>query len=715
MTALPLPENVVPSSTSFDILQTANANAEKVIVDTSSQRYKSIEEMNDYMVEESLECTAVISPSATTLVSSATTSDESDTKVFAQDTTAPQSYLLSLNDGPSNHQVHVNYISLQLDSTQERRSRIYRRSKSTGNLPNDSSQKNRDDGGLENTVNLSHMSVDISSQAAGAVSSTTNNNNSFTGWLVTGNDTYSCDVGNTIQAITTIAFPGSSSELSTTKRQDNDDETSSFGSGSSVAYFDPSDFDSSTWRNVVWSHASTTAVGIVTFVALTTTAIAHPLFFLAASALAAVGTFTAAISHRGTALSSQSSTNTEANLNNKSETDGENIEVSSISNTAESSWSACFCFDNPFQSSNDDVPKSIKNQTDTIEQIPESAKVMTIVESQSVSRLNVEQNPVKRRKLSKDDQVAWRQKHFPRLYHRVGPTGRGGNNISKSSSTTLVGLNAIDCFRVFFDDTAPYNFLALQEKRGDLHIQYGLWNSLAMTGRISMFDQKDSMPFPKDISIQSYQGRLLTFHAKTNAMFGPPYAKTTKIQKFLLVNRRLAILENKTTLSGIPFSDRFYVGERWIFEAEKVHNEHYVTHVHVECEVFFHQGGCPFEQQIKSKSISTINDVVSSWCVMAVEALKLTEMAKLDRLHRTMDDDPDDDETVDDMPTKEIMTTDTNNQLNHDDAVEVVADASLLSDKVPVTTNQRSRSTLRGINHFVRHRRSFDDECVVTK
>lgn len=714
MTALPLPETVVPSSTSFDILQTANANAEKVIVDTSSQRYESIEKMNDYMVEESLECTAVISPTATTLVSSATTGDESDTKVFVQDAIAPQSCLLSLNDGPTNHQVHVNYIALQLDTSHERKTRVYRRSKSTGNLPNDSSLKNRDGvGGLENNVNPSQMSIDIASQAVGAASSTTNNN-SFAGWLVSVNDPYSCDVGNTMQAITTIAFPGSSSDLSTTKRQENDDETSSFGSGSSVAYFDPSDFDSSMWQNVVWNHASTTAVGIVTFVALTTTAIAHPLFFLAASTLAAIGTFTAAITHRGTSSSSQSSTNTEANLNNKSETDGENIEESSISNTAESSWSACFCLDNPFQSSNDDVPKSIKNQTDTIEEIPESAKVMTIVESQSVSLLNVEQNPIKRRKLSKDDQVAWRQKHFPRLYHRVGPTGRGGNNISKSS-TTLVGLNAIDCFRVFFDNTAPYNFLALQEKRGDLHIQYGLWNSLAMTGRISMFDQKDSMPFPKDIYIQSYQGRLITFHAKTNAMFGPPYAKTTKIQKFLLVNRRLAILENKTTLSGIPFSDRFYVGERWIFEAEKVHNEHYITHVHVECEVFFHQGGCPFEQQIKSKSISTINDVVSSWCIMAVEALKLTEMAKLDRLHRTMDDDPDDDETVDDVVTKETMPTDTNNQPNHDDAVEVVADASLLSDDIPVTTNKRPRSALRGINHFVRHRRSFEDDCAVKK
>ena len=334
-----------------------------------------------------------------------------------------------------------------------------------------------------------------------------------------------------------------------------------------------------------------------------------------------------------------------------------------------------------------------------------------IVDAKSVPWLDADPTSVKRRKLSKDDQAAWLQKHFPRLCHRVGPTRGGDKNNSTSSSTSLVGLNAIDCFRVFFDDAAPYNFLALQEKRGDLHIQYGLWNSLPMTGSISMFDQKDSMLFPKDTSMQSYQGRFLTFHAKTNAMFGPPYAKTTKIQKFLLVNRRLAILESKTTLSGIPFCDRFYVGERWIFEAEKVQNDHYITHVHVDCEVFFHHGSCPFEQQIKSKSISTINDVVSSWCTMAVEALKLTERAKLDRLQRTMDDDLDDDESVDEGLTKEITTANTNNNMNRDDSIEVVADALLLSDKFPVSINHQQRSSLRLVKHFGRHRRSFNGHC----
>ena len=706
MATLLVTENVAPSSSSFEISPTTNDDTIPLIVDTCIQNNKTIDEKIDFVVEEALECTAVISPSATTLVTSATTGDESDTKTNLQET-VPQSYLLSLNDGPTDHQVHVNYIATQSETTHEQKVKTYRRSKSTVNLPSNSSSQKSNDCQAKG-ANLLDATINVTTKAAGATLSPSNNNN-LTGWLVSGNETYSCDVGNTIQAITTIAFPGSQ-DFSTTKGPENDDETSSVGSSSSVAYFDPSDFDSSTWRNVVWNHASTTAVGIVTVVALATTAIAHPLFFLAASAIAAVGTVTAAITHRDSAPSALSSTDVEAEVNGKNEVDEKTIDTSSITSATESSWSAWLCFDNPFQTGNDDVPKSI-NHTETVEHLPEST-IAAIDDPVSVSRSNTELPSVIRCKLPKDDQASWVLKHFPRLSNRVGPSRIGGNSNSTSSSATLVGLNSIDCFRVFFDDSAPYNFLALQEKRGDLHIQYGLWSKLPMTGKISLFDHKHSVTFPNDISMHSYQGRLLTFHAKTNAMFGPPYAKTTKIQKFLLVNRRLAILENKTTLSGIPFSDRFFVGERWIFAAEKVNNR-YVTHVHVDCEVFFHQGSCPFEQQIKSKSVSTINEVVSSWCTMAVEALKLTERAKLDRLQRTMDDDPDDDETVDDIQTEENIESLTTHNLNDDDAIEVVADASLLLTKDSATTNHRPRSTLRGIKHFGRRRHSFDDECVV--
>ena len=710
MTELPASENVAPPYSAFTIVSpTTNDSERKMLIYTSAEKCKAIDENIDFVVEEALECTAVISLSATTLETSATAGDESDTKPTFPDVAVPQSSLLSLNDGPTNHQVHVNYIATQSDATTEQSLHPYRRSKSTGNLPNQSPLLKLDGG----TENLPEISNNVSSEATGAASSSSHNN-TFTGWLVSGNDIYSCDVGNTIEAITTIAFPGSPDHI-TTKGPENDaDETSSIGSNSSVAYFDPSDFDSSTWRNVVWNHASTTAFGIVTVIALATTAIAHPLFFLAASALAAVGTVTAAITHRGTASASQSSVDLVANMNDKYAVDGKTIETTSVTSTAESSWSTWLCFDNPFQTRNDDIPKSI-DQSQTVVKLHELSTVEVGGATKALSRTNAETSPVTRRKLSNEDQTAWVQKHFPRLAHSVGPSRSGNNKNPTSPSASLVGLNSVDCFRVFFDDAAPYNFLALQEKRGDLHIQYGLWNNLPMVGKISMFDHKDSLTFPKNTLIQSYQGRVLTFHAKTNAMFGPPYAKTTKIQRLLLVNRRLAILENKTTLSGIPFSDRFYVGERWIFTSEKVENQHYVTHVQVDCEVFFHHGSCPFEQQIKSKSISTINEVVSSWCIMAVEALKLTERAKLDRLQRTMDDDDADDETIDELPTAENMETETNKNLNREDAIEVVADASLLLRRNYVTTNHRPRGTLRGIKHFGRHRHSFDDGCAVTK
>jgi hypothetical protein len=689
MTAHSDAENVVLPSNSFVVPPTTHYGTISITVNSSLQKRQAFDDSKDIMVEEALECTAVISSSSTSSITCATTIDESDTTTTSQEKAAAQSSLLSLNDGPSNHHVHVNYVTTQSDVCQEQQIRSFRRSKSTGNLPD--------------AANLPDMSVN----ALGTTSSFSNDKD-FSGWHASDNDTYNCDVGSSIQAITNIAFPVSPNHI-TAKGPENEDETSSIGSSSSAAYFDLSDFDSSTWRNVVWNHASTTAFGIVTVVALATAAITHPLFFLAASALAAVGTATAAITHRDKTAPSPSSVDAVLNPINKKEVDGKTIQITPSTNTSESTWATCFCIENPFQSKNDDMRNSINqenNEQEIISTIPASGDTKLLFNE------NIKPTSALRRKLSKDDQTAWVQKHFPRLNHCIGQSRITGKNDSTSASATLVGLNAIDCFRVFFDDGAPFNFLTLQEKRGDLNIQYGLWSSLPMTGKISIFDHKNSMTFPNDICIQSYQGRLLTFLAKTNAMFGPPYAKTTKIQKMLLVNRRLAILENKTTLSGIPFSDRFHVGERWIFASEKVDSKRYVTHVSVECEVFFHQGSCPFEQQIKSKSISTINDVVSSWCIMAVEALKLTERAKLDRLQRTIYDDADD-ETVDEILTEDNTETETTHDLSGEGSIEVVADSAMLLKRDLQTKNHRPLSSLRGLKHFGRHRHSFDDDYVV--
>jgi len=97
--------------------------------------------------------------------------------------------------------------------------------------------------------------------------------------------------------------------------------------------------------------------------------------------------------------------------------------------------------------------------------------------------------------------------------------------------------------------------------------------------------------------------------------------------------------------------------------AEKLDGR-YVAHVTASCEVIFLES-CPFEQQIKTKSTSTIADIVKSWCTMATEALKLTEKAKLNRLQRSeLDDDDDttdfenlnDDDT--DAPTTEAPPAD---------------------------------------------------------
>lgn len=195
----------------------------------------------------------------------------------------------------------------------------------------------------------------------------------------------------------------------------------------------------------------------------------------------------------------------------------------------------------------------------------------------------------------------------------------------------FVGLSVVEFFRVFFGDDAPYNFRAFQEKRGDIDIQYGPWKDLPHGSILSMHPDARLV---NDCQPHSFQQRTLSFKAKTNSFFGPPYASTTKTQRILILSKRLAVLESKTTLGDIPFSDRFFVMERWIIEATK-DGELYTARASVSCQVFF-TDSCPFETQIRTKSTAALHDVTGAWCAMAQEALKLTEATKLDREQRSM-------------------------------------------------------------------------------
>lgn len=132
-------------------------------------------------------------------------------------------------------------------------------------------------------------------------------------------------------------------------------------------------------------------------------------------------------------------------------------------------------------------------------------------------------------------------------------------------------------------------------------------------------------------SIHSLQQRVISFKAKTNSFFGPPYASTTKTQRILIGSKKWAVLESKTLLSDIPFCDRFIVMERWVIEAEKHHDDHiYTCSVSSSCQVIFTKS-CPFEYQIRTKSETALKDVGVAWSAMAQQALKLAEKNRVMR------------------------------------------------------------------------------------
>jgi VAD1 Analog of StAR-related lipid transfer domain len=256
----------------------------------------------------------------------------------------------------------------------------------------------------------------------------------------------------------------------------------------------------------------------------------------------------------------------------------------------------------------------------------------------------------------------WIKVHYPPLEHYLFGDGAGNDKNSSSSSaasslhpTEFQGLDVLQFFNVFYSDKAPFTYMEFQKKRGDKDIVYGPWKELPPQGPLSMHptstaaassSSSSNSLFPlAEVDYIDFQSRILTFKTKTNNSFlGPPYAATTKEQRVLIVNKKLAILEMKTTLADIPFCDRFHVLERYIIQAEKVldpqhtsnnnksHHHHYYhcRIANASCQVFF-QKSCPFETQIRTRSYASIEDVTTAWCHMATQALLLAEKAKLDR------------------------------------------------------------------------------------
>jgi hypothetical protein len=172
-------------------------------------------------------------------------------------------------------------------------------------------------------------------------------------------------------------------------------------------------------------------------------------------------------------------------------------------------------------------------------------------------------------------------------------------------SETLKGLNGLEFFHVFFSDEAPFSFEEFQSKRGDVHIDYPSWQS-----------RKAPVEHVQHLS------RTVSFQTKTKSYFGPPFCSCTKFQQ-VYMSKRCFVLEQKVTLSDIPFSDCFYVKERWILNAPKSK----IATLHVSSQVVFTKP-CTFSSQIQSKSVSTLREVVTAWCGMAQQALTLTKRRK---------------------------------------------------------------------------------------
>ena len=487
---------------------------------------------------------------------------------------------------------------------------LLRRTLSTGDLPNHASwqqQHEEDEASAQKQIDttfcrtndnsLSPLAVILGNWSTSSSSADNNNNNS-----------------------PTDDFDGSASMTSST-------------------YFEPDDFDDNWWRESLVNHPPAMGLAVVVMAVVLT----HPILFLA-GALTAWGSVKAA--HQGYHY-----------WNN-------NDNSSSHSNTTttdNSSWNeALFCFGNssvePQLTSTTIKEGSLLCPQERIETIDPTTEMISEEKKEDPVDDRLSHNKddnlskitpsARTRKGTKISIKAWFDRHYPPMQHTV--VENGGQ---------LVGINCVEFFRVFFADDAVYDFKEFQRKRHDIDIVYGSWTDVVPDGNdaesandsISMVPGGSHRPTIADSKderkCRHFCGRTISFKAKTNSFFGPPYATTVKKQRMLVVDKRLAVLESRTDLSDIPFGDRFFVLERWVVTAAKVDGR-YVSHVTASCEAVFYQSGCPFEQQIKTKSVSTIKDIVSSWCTMASEALKLTEQAKLDRMRR-MDEDDDDDETVD--------------------------------------------------------------------
>lgn len=274
--------------------------------------------------------------------------------------------------------------------------------------------------------------------------------------------------------------------------------------------------------------------------------------------------------------------------------------------------------------------------------------------------------------------LEWVQEYYPPL-----------SELSSVDRVEFYGLNAKEFFEVFFADDAPFGFETFHKIRKDKAVEYGQWETLEQVQKPCLLSSAPTIfaPSSSTASMPPLQERVVKYDAKTNSMFGPAFAPTTKVQRALQVSKRLLVLEIKTTLADVPFSNRFYLMERWLVTSESVsnadnhnmnhskklskkkkqkHQQH--SHAHssksascayltVTSQVFFTQS-CPFESTVHKESSKTINEICTQWNKMAQEALKLTEETRRQRIQEERMENLHDDESDDDAEESEVETSD---------------------------------------------------------
>ncbi|GAX20236.1 hypothetical protein FisN_15Lh284 [Fistulifera solaris] len=404
----------------------------------------------------------------------------------------------------------------------------------------------------------------------------------------------------------------------TTFQQDERAKTDegSVGSIDSVTYFEPADFNRSNWESVM--NAPTMGLAFVGIAM----ALTHPLLFVA-GLITAVGTATAAsrgfdcidkdmYSQIWESLHDSSGGLVQDALDNRTAAtvdeaqQKQNAERLEVDTTAEMV---------KIEDGSDGTPVG---ERQTLKRSPRKRKIRLLPPSGPAVPITSNESALP---------VNWTTVNFTDLKHHV------------VTEREFIGLNVIEFFRVFFGDDAPYSFKEFQKKRGDLDIQYGKWSDELPKGPLSLHPPSTAGDFPFDTTTYvSYQTRTLNFKAKTNnsSLLGPAFATTTKVQRLFILSKRCAVLEMKTTLRDIPFSDRFFVLERWVVNAKKDDYGLYTILLSVSTGAVF-TGSCPFEGPIRSRSAAAVSDVVNAWCAMATEALRLTERTKISRLDHKAD------------------------------------------------------------------------------